>query len=115
MSGIFKGGAYHPLGSGTEMSEGEYQAALADDDLSEHAQDARDFDYDGDMQEARRANLESFLDGPFPGEWVTRDARVLKIADMTTSHLDNAVRYFERAGLGEHPKVLELKQERGRR
>ena len=114
MTGVFKDGAYYPLWSGgEEMGEGAYQAAYADYDG-----DLQEFDIpenDDDAAEARRANLESFLDGPFPGEWVTRDARVLKIAEMTTSHLDNAIRYFERASLGEHSKILELKQERGRR
>lgn len=117
--GVFKDGVYYPLGCGKEMSEGEYQASIEDglweDDLSDHAQDARDFEDCQIEMDDRRANLEDFLDGPFPGDWVTRDARVLKIAEMTTSHLDNAIRFFERADLGEHPKINELREERKRR
>ena len=104
MTGVFKDGAYYPLGSVEEMSEGEYEA---------YAQDAHDFDYDG--SERLIWSLKDFLDGLFPSEWSTRDARAFKIAEMTTSHLDNAIRYFERAGLGEHPKIVELREERKRR
>lgn len=117
--GVFKDGAYYPLGCGKEMSEGEYQASIEDglweDELSEHAQDARDFDYEGEALEARIVSLHDFLDGLFPSEWSTRDGRVLKIAGMTTSHLDNAIRYFERVNLDAHPKINELREERKRR
>lgn len=119
MSGVFKDGAYYPLGCGEEMSEGEYQASFHDglweDELSEHAQDARDFEDRQMDMETRRPKLESFLDGLFPSEWSIRDGRTLKIADMTTSHLDNAIRFFGRFDLDEHSKINELREERKRR
>ncbi len=30
-----------------------------------------------------------------PGEWTTKDGDVMKVRDMTTSHLRNTLRYFE--------------------
>jgi len=48
------------------------------------------------------------------GWWRTSDGRVLRIAEMGDEHLKNVIRLFE-AGWGEHPKVLELKDERTRR
>ena len=85
---IFKDGAYHPLGSGEEMSEGEYeyQYALCN----------------GEMDEPPKS-LEVAS-----GLWHTRDGRIISIRRMASDHLSNAISLFTRTGWGEHPKINEL-------
>lgn len=78
-----------------DMSEGEYQAMF--DDVF----------YDV---------LESSFSLNAPtGIWKTRDGRVLEIAKMSTLHIGNAIRYFDRAGWSEHEKIGELRAELARR
>jgi hypothetical protein len=50
-----------------------------------------------------------------PGYWRVRDGALLKITDMTVSHLDNAIKLFERAGFGKFAKIQELRAERAKR
>lgn len=116
MSGVFKDGAYYPLLGSTGNG-----ALGVDDWPSDYAQDAMDFEDrlliedDSRRRADRKAQLESLLDGPFPGEWTVRGGTIIKIASMTDGHLDNAVKYFEREDLGDHPKIQELREERKRR
>ena len=49
------------------------------------------------------------------GWWRTRDGRVLRISQMEDRHVESAIALFEQAGWGDHPKVLELKEDRMRR
>lgn len=85
---------YYPLGRGEDMSEGEYQAMQAACD-SAGAPPPR-------------------LDEP-AGYWRTRNGSVIRVADMSSSHLLNAVRLFDRSGYGDLPKILELREELVRR
>lgn len=82
-----------PLGSGTDLSEGEYQSAYSDPpDLKEAPQ-------------APRA-LRSLA-----GEWRTSYGFVLRIVDMSSAHLKNAIAFFECEGWGDHAKLVELRAE----
>ena len=96
MNGVFKDGAYYPLGTGEEMSEGEYefQRALCDEPP----------DY---------IDRHSFTERH--GCWRVRGGAILKIRKMTTSHLQNAIALFERGGQSSHPKLVELRDELKRR
>jgi hypothetical protein len=99
--GEFKNGAYYPLGCAESMSEGDYQTAYAD------------YDGDGDAVDDG-IEYGSACSGPAclfekPGYWRTRDRRVLKISEMETSHLRNAIHFF--AEWREHLKILELQTE----
>jgi hypothetical protein len=84
----------YPLGRSDDMSEGTYQAMC---------------DWEAESDLAPLSLSES------RGWWRTRDGRVLRIVEMEDEHLENAIGLFELAGWGEHPKVLELKDERTRR
>jgi len=86
--GIFKDGVYYPFGCAEEMSEGAYQA----------------------MYSCYEPDTASSLDERV-GHWRTRDGRVLAIAEMEIGHLENAIRFFARAGWGDHPKIEELRGE----
>ena len=99
MSGVVKGGAYD-----NGMSEGEYEAmcqenADAEDDLLGSLPDDDPFD----------------LTAYAPGYWRTRDGVEMKVAEMTDSHLDNAIKLFERTGAGDCRKACELREERKKR
>ena len=80
---------YYPLGCTEEMSEGAYQAMFAEYDA---------IDTPGSLNEEA-------------GHWRCRDGRVLEIKSMSTKHLENAIRYFVRAGWSEHWKIVELREE----
>jgi crotonobetainyl-CoA:carnitine CoA-transferase CaiB-like acyl-CoA transferase len=54
------------------------------------------------------------LSAPY-GSWQTRDGRLLAVVDMTTAHLRDAIRLFERFGWGDHGKIRELREELARR
>ena len=79
---------YYPLGCGEEMSEGAYQAMFA----------GYEVDTNGSLNEET-------------GRWRCRDGLVLAVADMSTKHLENAIRYFSRVGWSEHWKIVELRGE----
>lgn len=89
---IFKDGAYYPLGSGEEMSEAEYewQYQLCNDLPDDQPPPALEMS---------------------PGYWRTRDHRTLRIREMTTKHLKNAITLFRRLGFDDFAKVRELKTE----
>jgi hypothetical protein len=90
MVNIWEDGAYYPLGcAADDMSEGEYQAMC--DEATE------------ELLRSPSSLNESY------GRWRTRDGRVLKIVDMSTDHLVNAIRYF--AEWNDHSKILELREE----
>ena len=86
-----KDGIYYPLGRAEEMSEGEYQAMFDETYIS-----------------SRSPNCAV-------GQWRTRNGSIIKIAEMTTAHLKNAINYFERDGWGKHPKIEELRDELDKR
>lgn len=97
--GIFKDGAYYPLGTGEEVSQGEYeyQYALCNeppDDLPQRKV------YVADAPE---------------GRWTVRGGAQLEIAKMSDAHLRNAIAFFERHGEGQNKKIEELRQELARR
>lgn len=103
------GGAIYPLGRGEDLSEGEYQSFYADPDPSLMGEMA----YVAACDEVARRG-----DAPTPrallqprGAWLTRDGRKLRVAEMSSDHLANAVALFERGGHGEHRKVRELREE----
>lgn len=96
MSGVFKDGAYYPLGCSEDMSEGEYQAY----------QGMCDGPPVGDEPEALEMPL---------GQWLMKDKRTLKIRKMTTTHLANAIKLFTKAGWGDHHKIEELRRALARR
>ena len=100
MSGIFKDGAYHPLGTGGEMSEAEYelQWQLCNEDH-----------FDPPIESTRS------LDSVPAGKWRVRGGAVLEISGMTVEHLKNAIALFVRAGHGDHMKIRELREELARR
>jgi hypothetical protein len=83
----------YPLGCAEDMSEGEYQAMCDWEPSSETP---------GSLNE-------------LAGYWRTRDGRVLEIAKMSRAHLVNAIRFFDRAGWGDHWKIRELCEELARR
>jgi hypothetical protein len=85
----FKDGAYYPFGCTEEMSEGAYQAV-----------------HDELVAELRSppASLSEAI-----GYWRTRDRRVLKITEMSTAHLRNAIQFF--VAWSDHSKILELRTE----
>ena len=95
-----KDGVYYPFGY-SEMSEGEYQAYYGHDD--------------GDGDAIYRDELDAEIWLPPAsldekmGYWLTKDKRVLKIVDMTTDHLKNAIHCF--AEWSDHTKILELRKE----
>ena len=95
VNGVFRGGAYYPLGCAEDMGEGAYQAMC--DEL--------------DYEEVRSPKS---LNEPV-GRWRTRDGRVLAIEQMETSHLKNAIALFEKSGWGDHFKIWELREELERR
>ena len=95
-----------PHGCAEDMSEGEYQAMF--DDVF----------YDV-LESSFSLNAPAYP-WIFPpmaptGIWKTRDGRVLEIAKMSTLHIGNAIRYFDRAGWSEHEKIGELRAELARR
>lgn len=45
------------------------------------------------------------------GYWTTRNGRTLKTTDMTSEHIANIIRLYERAGWAGHPKLEELRHE----
>ena len=87
---------YYPLGRAEDVSEGEYEEMYA---LCNEV---------GEPPHAR-SSIEP------AGSWRTRGGAVLRVAEMSATHLTNAVRLFERNGLGDHPKVQELRAELARR
>lgn len=99
MNGVFKDGAYYPLGAGGETSEGEYQYQLG---LCEDA--GRELDNVERQPLATRA-----------GFWRVRGGAILKIREMTDAHLENAINYAVCRGSGRHPKIDELRAELERR
>jgi hypothetical protein len=108
MSGIFKDGVYYPL-----LGPGE----SADNSLG-LGEDGEMFEDKIDWVHDRRLNHLSIGSGPFrvkDGYWRTRDGHVIEIAKMTTAHLDNSIKYFERRGLGDISKIRELRKERKKR
>ena len=85
----FKDGTYYPLGYSDGMSEGAYEAMF-------------------DEQYADLCLPPACLSEE-PGYWRTRDKRVLKIAEMSTVHLKNAIRIF--VAWNTHDKIVELREE----
>lgn len=90
---IFQDGVYYPLGTGGEMSEGEYQYQYG---LCNEPPD--------DCEPPPPLEMS-------PGYWRTRNGQVLEIKDLTAEHLINAVAFFERSGWSEHEKIRELRTE----
>lgn len=56
----------------------------------------------------------SSLNAPI-GKWRVRGGALLEISKMSTEHLRNAIRFFTRAGRGDHAKIQELWEELARR
>jgi hypothetical protein len=98
---IFKDGAYYPLGTGEEMSEGEYEYQYA------LCNDPGEFYDDGPSAKS--------LDSVPAGKWRVRGGAVLEIVGMSVEHLRNAINLFERAGWADHMKIRELREELARR
>lgn len=80
----------------SEMSEGEYLYQLA---LCEEA---------GKPEEPPALLVPR-------GMWTVRGGKTLRIVDMTTPHLRNAIRLFSDAGWEDNKKILELRLELARR
>lgn len=95
MSGVFKDGAYCPLGRAEDMSEGEYQTMW---ELCNGSHEAPP----PSLAEPR-------------GWWRTKGGISVMLVEMSSAHLLNTIRLFDRAGWGEHPKIRELSDELGRR
>ena len=96
-----KDGVYYPLGYSEDMSEGEYQACYG------HDLDDGDAIYRDELIAEiwlPPASLDEKM-----GDWLTKDKRVLKIVDMTTDHLKNAIHCF--AKWRDHSKIRELREE----
>ena len=85
----------YPLGRGGDMSESEYQAM---------------YEACGVVSVRVPPSLSAAV-----GLWQTSDRRTLKIAEMTRAHLTNAIALFSMAGLGDHEKIWELRDELRRR
>ncbi len=98
---IFKDGVYHPLGTGEEMSEAEYEYQYA------LCNDPDQFYDDGPSAKS--------LDSVPAGKWRVRGGAVLEIAAMSVEHLQNAINLFVRSGHGDHMKIRELREELARR
>lgn len=96
MAGVFKDGAYYPLGTGEEMSEGEYQAMT-------------DLLNDPPIDSSRRKVY--VADAPI-GWWTVRGGTQLEISKMTDAHLRNAIAFFEKS---RNKKIDELRVELKRR
>lgn len=84
----------YPLGKSDGMSEGEYQSMYEACDEGDPPPPA--------------------LQQPY-GYWRTRHGEQLKIVEMDTSHIKNAIKLFTRAGWGDHTKLRELREELARR
>lgn len=92
---MIKDGVYYPLGCSEGMSEGEYQA-MYDNLVSEVYLPA--------------ASLSEKI-----GYWQKRDGSVIKITEMSITHIKNAIGLFDRVGWGDHSKIRELREELSRR
>lgn len=79
--------------TGPSMGEYEYMYALCNDPY-----------------EFREEAPPSSLSAPV-GKWRVRGGAELEISKMTVEHLQNAIRFFTRAGWGDHAKIQELWEE----
>ena len=105
----FKDGVYYPLGTAEDMSEAQYQTSFAEDegDLPNRPEEMSDAAYQAmcdEMVDEVSCCLSSLSEKP--GYWLTKDKRVLKITEMETAHLRNAIRLF--SAWSDHQKILEL-------
>lgn len=86
------GRVWHPLGSGEEMSEGEYQAMAAINELEPPPEYFRAIQR---IISAPGSCVPDPIDSGRPlrrGFWRVRDGSDIRIRDMTDAHLQNAVR-----------------------
>ena len=95
-------GPFYPLGRGEEISEGERAMLDADPFEQKHDEDESSHGWP------------SHLNTP-EGSWQTREETVVAIADMTDTHLRNAIRWMKIQTLHDHPKFDELRTEATRR
>lgn len=91
---IWKDGTYHPLGAGGEMSETEYEYQYG------LCNEGPDDDCDPPP----------VLELPI-GYWRTRELNVLRVREMSRSHIENAIELFTRMGWADHLKIEELRLE----
>lgn len=101
-----KDGAIYPLGFSEGISEGQYQAQYdwVDDDVADAV-------YHDELND--KIWLPPLSLGEKIGFWRTRYGKVLKIAEMSTAHLGNAIYFFDE--WNDHPKIRELREELAKR
>lgn len=74
-----------------------------------------------DMIESQMWDNDEFFEprhppAPSRGEWIQKNGKAIRIADMDTNHLINTIRMLERKGKPSFgPKIKELRAELGKR